>query len=125
MQYVTIQKEDLRRAIEENLDSYRAAYDLAREEYKAAIVHALKEKIADARAGRYVDHVIRLPRPVDHTDDYEMVLQMIDMSINDEVELAWEEFAAYVRDDWDWKEKFVADKAKLSRYNLLVNTGNK
>lgn len=58
--------------------------------------------LADAGAGRRISRVINLAEPVDHTSDYERVIMMLEMSVDDTVVLNAGEFDQYVRDVWSW-----------------------
>lgn len=54
--------------------------------------------------------------PEDHTDEYDQLLEMLAMSVDDEVELTAQEFAQYVRDDWSWKHQFTRTMRRNSTY---------
>ena len=43
--------------------------------------------------GCAIDQYMRLPEPEDHTDDYERILRMAQMSVDDVIELSADDFA--------------------------------
>jgi hypothetical protein len=67
----------------------------------------LEGRIRDLKRGRHIDQYLRLPEPEDHTDDYDRVLAMAEMSVDEEIELNADDFAMYVMDQWHWKQSFT------------------
>lgn len=53
----------------------------------------------------------RLPQPVDHTDDDDQVIGLLEMAVADEVEPSDGDYAQYVRDDWGWRHDFLRRSA--------------
>jgi hypothetical protein len=58
--------------------------------------------LADAKAGRSISRSINLAEPVDHTADYDRILAMLEMSVDDTIMLDAQEFNQYVLDNWEW-----------------------
>jgi hypothetical protein len=50
--------------------------------------------------------IVNLPYPVDHTEDYDRVVEQLEWSLDDTLELNEQEFNTYVRDQWGWKQAF-------------------
>ena len=48
-----------------------------------------------------------LAHPVNHLEDYDRVINMLEFSVADKVSLSSDDFDAYVRNNWTWKEQFV------------------
>lgn len=63
------------------------------------------------RAGRYINQYLGIPEPEDHTEDhtgdYDRVIMMAHMSVEDTITLSEDEFAMYVMDQWRWKQDFA------------------
>lgn len=53
-------------------------------------------------------------RPQSHVDQYDQYIEMLETSLDDELELTQEQFAKFMRDDWSWKSQFRASSAKYS-----------
>jgi len=68
----------------------------------ALVIEELDRMLADAKAGRPIARSINLVEPADHTEDYDRVLAMLEMSVDDTVILGAEEFSQYVLDRWTW-----------------------
>lgn len=47
-------------------------------------------------------------KPENHTGDYDRVIDMLKLAKNAAIELDEQQFAQYVRDEWDWKALFTA-----------------
>ena len=48
-----------------------------------------------------------LPYPVNHLEDYDRVIQMLEFSVADKVTLTVKDFQSYVRNQWDWRGEFA------------------
>ncbi|GAA3755093.1 hypothetical protein GCM10022240_05120 [Microbacterium kribbense] len=107
MQKITVRREDFVHAVEKNRNGHRAAFEEALEGYRYRLTVELERRLRDVAKGRAIDLYFNLPEPQDHTDDYDRVLAMAQMSIDDEIELTEDEFGMYVMDQWDWKRSFA------------------
>jgi hypothetical protein len=90
-----------------NRAEHRAVFEKALDGYQRRLVRELDSRIADVKAGRRIEHYIRLPEPADHTDDYDRILAMAEMSVDEVVELDADDFARFVMDQWSWKHDFT------------------
>jgi hypothetical protein len=111
MGVVTVNKVELLSTVRENRDKHRAIFEDAVKGYREKVVHALEQRLTDAKAGRRINTYINLPTPVDQTREYNKIIKMLEMSVDDEIELTQNEFAMYVMDDWVWKKQFSATNA--------------
>lgn len=62
-------------------------------------------------------------RPEDHTNDYDVVLDMLAMSEDQEVTLSATDFRKYVRDEWQWKQAFLTNSAHYLGENAQMPRG--
>lgn len=106
MNVTKVRKDDLRRVIEENRSVHQGVFLEACEGYKAAMIAELGEYLRRVESGSLKRVVFSWPVPEDHTADYNRVLRMIDMHVDDTIEISQADFARYVMDDWDWKEQW-------------------
>jgi hypothetical protein len=111
MRTVTINKDAFIQKVSANRATHRAVFERALDGYQARLVRELEGRIADVRAGRQIDRYISLPEPADHTDDYDRILAMAEMSIDDVIELDADDFARFVMDQWSWKQDFTETTA--------------
>jgi hypothetical protein len=117
MRSVTMRKEELRGLVQANRNNHRRAFEKAIVEYRKAVITELDRMIERVKSGDVIEHFIRLPQPDDHTKDYDQVLDMLDYSVDKNIELTHSEFAQYVQDDWGWKDAFTTTSQTLQTYN--------
>lgn len=108
---ITVEKTDLIEKLKDNRAAHRATYEEAFEGYRTKMIAELEKKLAKIRAGDSVDPYLRFTAPEDHTDDYDDVIDMLEMDIGPEVELDQTQFRCYVKDDWGWSSAFAASTA--------------
>ncbi len=49
-----------------------------------------------------------LKYPENHLEDYDRVIDLLDFSVADKVELSSTDFDAYVRNNWSWRKSFLS-----------------
>jgi len=111
MHTVRINKEEFIVRVRENRDNHRAVFEAALEGYRLRMQTELERRLHDLRKGRKINQHLGLPEPEDHTDDYDRVLTMAEMSVDEIIELEADDFAMYVMDQWRWKQSFADSTA--------------
>lgn len=81
-----------------------------REEMKQMLEKALSTVAADPPHGVYINE----EPPMDHTQDYDRVIEMLELTEEDVIDLNGNDFAALVRDDWSWTVVWVQSNRKFS-----------
>lgn len=114
MDKVKVRKDELLESVRANRDAHQAIYDEAVAGYKELAKAELKKHLRDVDRGAMQVISVMLPAPVNHTKDYDRVITMLEMSVDDEIELHEDEFAQYVMDDWRWKQQFLTSNAAYS-----------
>jgi hypothetical protein len=109
MKTVRVSKADLIATVTVNRDQHRETFIAAQEKFRERVIEQLDARLAEARQGKHVDLAIRLPEPVDYTDEYQRALDMLDWEIDDEVELDQQTFAQLVRNEWSWARMFASN----------------
>ena len=122
MEAITVDKSQLIGKITNNRKDHRKIFEEAVEGYKKESIRLLEEHIRNIKNGDLIEIFVRLPRPEDHTSDYDRVLEMLNMHIGDEIEIDEASFASYVMDDWDWKRQFLSTN---SAYSAMAMTAMK
>lgn len=116
MQQVKVNTQELITKVQANRDAHRGLYEEAMEGYKNAVMAWLLLQIDYAKANAPFETYFNEARPEDHTDDYDNVLDMLKMTVDKEVVLNQHEFRQYVRDDWGWKNEFLATATSYTRH---------
>lgn len=111
---VLLDREDLLKKVKHNYASHRQKFEEAIEGYKAKAVQLLQDHVERILADAPEKVVVSLPWPEDHSDDYERVIEMLEWSEDDQLELNEHQFATYVLDQWGWQEAFSTTAAMYS-----------
>lgn len=103
---VIVSKRELMEVLQENRARHRETFLKAQEGFRARVIRELDQRLADARDGRKIDLVLRLPEPEDHTADYDREIRMLEMHTEDTVLLSAHLFDQVVMDNWGWSAAF-------------------
>lgn len=57
---------------------------------------------------------ITATKPEDHTTDYDRVIDMFEMAKQETINLDERQFAQYIRDEWEWKDRVFATNSFYS-----------
>lgn len=114
MSAVRVKKEELLQTLRENRKEHRETFLEALEGYRAAALKALTARIEDAKTTKRVSLHFKLIEPQDQTREYDRIIKMLEMSVDERVELTQREFANYVMDDWEWTQQFLTSNSAYS-----------
>ena len=107
MNIVTVKKSELLEALKKNRESHNASFLEARMGYRAEVVATLQAMLDDAKAGKEYRTQVHLEEPKDHTKEYDRIIRMLTMSVNEEIKISDTQFCQYVLDEWGWKSHFI------------------
>lgn len=107
MKTVKVKRDELLEQIRKNRTAHRAVFEKALEGYRKAVIKRLTEMLEDAKGGKRVEQVTLLMQPTNQTAEYDQVIKMLEMSVQDEIELTSQDFGCYVMDRWAWKSQFA------------------
>lgn len=114
MRTVNVNKAELLASVTANRDGHRTQFEEALDGWYKAVIKRLEQTLDNAKANKIQDVRIILPRPSDHTSDYDRVIEMLKMSVDDVVQLTETEFAQFVQDDWGWKDQWLVSNSSYS-----------
>src|SRR6267142_6362455 len=103
MHTVRVKRTDLLEKIKTNREGHRALFLKAQEGYRLDVIAELEQHLKDARERKKISRTLSLPEPQDHTEDYDSVIAMLEMSVEEIIELDAGSFQQYVLDKWIWK----------------------
>ncbi|PVG83742.1 hypothetical protein DDE18_05340 [Nocardioides gansuensis] len=115
MRVIRIDRDEFVAKVQANRDNHRAVFEAALEGYRDRWIQELERRLRDVRRGREINQYIGLPEPEDHTDDYDRILMMARMQIDNVIELTEDEFGMYVMDQWSWKPHFASTTSRYVR----------
>jgi NOL1/NOP2/fmu family ribosome biogenesis protein len=97
-----------------NRDAHRALFEKALLGYQKECIRVLEANIDKVRRGSRERIYIGEIAPEDHTKDYNTVLNMLEMSTDDVIELSRHDFENFVLDNWDWKPQWTMSNSKYT-----------
>ena len=115
MRTVTVPVKDLLEKLYLNRTAHRELYEKAEKGYRATVIEELDKHLANARRGKPIEHFIRFDPPDDHTRDYDVAIQMLEMHVNPTIEITNSEFDCYVRNNWPWFEETLVKNTSYSQ----------
>ena len=116
MEDIEMKKDVLIDKIKANLETHTDTYEKAVEVFKRKQVALLEEMLEKAKHGGEFDRLAlsRMPLLENHTNDYELALEMLELETRDVVSIDTYAFRRYVRDEWEWKQSWAANTQAYS-----------
>jgi hypothetical protein len=111
MQEVLISKDKLLTKLKENRETHRAQFKEALEGWKERVLEELEKAVENAKKGLKYETYFSLPRPEDHTEEYNAVIDQVEWNEEEQIELDLHSFNQFIRDDWGWKKDFLTNSA--------------
>ena len=106
MKEVKVKRTELLAVIQKNREDHRAGFLKAQEGFRKRVIEELDTMLKEAREGQNYRLYVGLPQPEDKTKDYDRVIEMLRMSVDEIIEITQEEFAHFVLDQWQWKQNW-------------------
>ena len=116
MKKVTVKQDELLGILRENRETHKTDYEDAYKGYLETCGEKLMELLEEFKAGeREIVQWTEFP-PQSQVKDYDRVIRMLELSVDSEIELAADEFANFVQDDWHWKDNWtISNSAYLTK----------
>ena len=109
---IKVKKDVLMQKLLDNKKSHVQEYKKAVEGFKQSVVDELQRYLDRAIEGKRIKTYIQFDEPECHDADYDTVIEMLEMSVDEEVYLTTPQFKHYVQDQWTWKEGFSLTNSK-------------
>ncbi len=109
---VKVNKNDLLKVLRENRETHRSLFLEALEGYREKVIELLTVNLENVKAGKQIVTFINLPVPKDQTSEYDQIIRMLEMSVDEDFELDEHEFKCYVLDEWEWKEAVTMSNSR-------------
>lgn len=101
--------------LKQNRATHRTTFVLAIDGYRTQAIAAFEENIQNAKDNKPFWNHLRLERPEDHTEDYDVAIQMLEWHEDEFIELDAQSVQHFIMDDWSWKEHFVRNTSSYTR----------
>lgn len=108
MNAIKVKKDDLLVKLKANREAHKAQFEEAAEGYRVKVIDVLTERLEDARRGKLPQLIFNLPMPINQTAQYDRVIGMLQMTVEDVIELEEQDYQQYVLDQWGWSAATTA-----------------
>lgn len=116
-QSVNVNRAELLKVLIANRDQHVKEFNEAIAGYQQAMLDVLAKAVKDVKKGLITELNIRLPKPSSHEEDYSQVIEMLEVSVDEVINLSSDAFQAYYKDKWGWSAGF---KALASTYSGAI-----
>lgn len=114
MKTVKLHRNKLLVVLTDNRAKHRELFEKAFDGYRQECITILTTNLELLHKNkRQIVHFGERP-PEDHTAEYDQVIRMLEMSVDEVVELSHSEFSQYVQDDWNWKQSWSVSNMKYT-----------
>lgn len=117
MKTVRVNKSELIKILYENRKKHKREYKESIRAYRVKAVDLFNQELQKAVSGKAFKTVFDLSKPECHEKDYDLIIKMIEMSIDDILEMDQQEFSQLVNDEWTWKSSFRSSVYSNSGYS--------
>ena len=119
MDKVKVDKNDLLSILKTNRDKHEKDYNDAMGGYRLVAEAELKKKLKKVRAGeKFTLYFKDLREPDSHVQEYQNVIDMLEVSTDMFVEISMEDYLKYYKNEWNWCTSW---KFHNSGYATLYN----
>lgn len=119
MKTVRVNKNELLEILVENRKKHKIEYKESIKAYRVKAADLFTKELQKIVAGKKFSTYFDLTRPECHEKDYDLIIKMVEMSVDDVLELEQHEFNQLVNDEWNWKSSF-----KISVYSNAYYSGS-
>ena len=103
---VNVKRLELLEMLKKNKAIFISEYKQAMIDFKQKMIGELEAALIKANAGELEKLYISVSPPTDHSDDYQEVIDMMEVSVDDVINLDSEAFKAYYKNEWSWTNQF-------------------
>lgn len=108
---VKVDRKSLIIQLNENKGKHIRQYKDAYAGFKKSIETELEQKLEAIRGGHSFKLEFENHKPESHENDYDDIIGMLELSVDDNVELNYQQYKQYINDEWDWKRHWQASNA--------------
>lgn len=114
METVRLSKSVLIDIVQKNRTKHEETYKKAVTKYCEKLTAELAEKLTKVKSGKMVTMSTTLPKPASYLKEYDTIIGMLKMSVDDIVEISSAEYQQYVEDRWGWSQHFLSNSTSYS-----------
>ena len=103
---VNVKRVELLAILKTNKELFITEYNQAMVDFKAKMIKELEVALKKAKKGELDKVQLILSPPTDYTDSYQEVIDMMEVSVDEVINLDSEAFKAYYKNEWSWSNSF-------------------
>lgn len=115
MQQIKVNRVQLLEKVRANRETHRETFLKAQIGFREQVIEYLDKMLKDAKKGIQYRLHVGLPEPQDMTKEYDCVVAMLEMSVDDTIEISQQEFSQYALDQWNWKASWATTTANYTK----------
>ena len=112
---ISVRREELIEKVKKNRDEHEKIFLEAVEGYREEALKRLNEYIDEIRDGKVIRNYWQMPTPENHLEEYDRVIGLLEMGVEDVVKMSDVEYQSYVLDNWQWKKAFLMSNSYYSQ----------
>lgn len=116
MKTVRVNKSELLEVLHENMKKHTIEYKESIKAYRVKAADLLNKELQKVINGKKFDTRFDLVKPMSHEKDYDLIIKMVEMSVETIIELDQNEFNQLANDEWVWKSSFTSSIYSNSNY---------
>ena len=106
---ITIKVVQLLEKLKENKAHHNENFEKAVKKYRERVIKSLEAALNAARLGKEYRTHFALVRPENMLDEYNTIISMLEMSVDEVITLNKREYENFVLDKWDWSDRFTSN----------------
>lgn len=119
LSHIRVTKEFLLNVLKENKQVHLQEYDDALRVYHETLILHYQDKIEDLECFTTenildMDTAFDLIKPKSYADKYDLIIDMLECSVDEFVDISQDEYRQYVKDEWNWSQQFNMVKMAYS-----------
>ena len=103
---VNVKRVELLAILKTNKELFVTEYNQALIDFKAKMIKELEVALKKAKKGELDKVQLILSPPSDYTESYQEVIDMMEVSVDEVINLDSEAFKAYYKNEWSWSNSF-------------------
>lgn len=103
---VNVKRLELLEMLKKNKELHQKEYDEALVDFKKAMIAELQKQLKLAKAEKLNELHISMYPPQNHAGDFQEVIDMMEVSVDEVINLDSESFKAFFKNEWSWSAQF-------------------
>ena len=107
-----VPKDELLKILKANRSKHAEEYVIASTEFRKEAIGEMKANLVKAEEGGKIIRHLEAERPQSHTEEYDNVIGMLELTLDTKLEINFSDYKQYVKDEWAWSKQWAASNSK-------------